>query len=80
VSLTTEWLPYGSDGEFRGPAAWPARAGGPLPAVPRLVQKCSGGEHRAQHASFNDDRPSYHVGAARDAFARVLGLFASTLA
>ena len=33
----------------------------------------------AQHAFFNDTRPSYDVGAARDAFARVLDLFRRTL-
>jgi carboxymethylenebutenolidase len=33
----------------------------------------------AAHAFFNDTRPSYHVGAARDAFARLLELFRRTL-
>jgi carboxymethylenebutenolidase len=34
----------------------------------------------AQHAFFNDTRPSYDVRAARDGFARVLELFRRTLA
>ncbi len=34
----------------------------------------------AQHAFFNDDRPSYHAGASRDAFARTLELFRTHLA
>jgi carboxymethylenebutenolidase len=34
----------------------------------------------AAHAFFNDTRPSYHVGAARDAFARVLEFFRRNLA
>lgn len=34
----------------------------------------------APHAFFNDTRRSYHVGAARDAWARCLGFFARTLA
>ena len=34
----------------------------------------------AGHSFFNDTRPSYEVRAARDAFARVLGLFRETLA
>ncbi|MFI5214064.1 MAG: dienelactone hydrolase family protein [Gemmatimonadales bacterium] len=34
----------------------------------------------AQHAFFNDTRPSYDVRAARDGFARVLDLFRRTLA
>jgi carboxymethylenebutenolidase len=34
----------------------------------------------APHAFFNDVRRSYHVEAARDAWARTLGLFAETLA
>jgi carboxymethylenebutenolidase len=29
----------------------------------------------AQHAFFNDERPSYHVGAARDAFVRTLEIY-----
>ena len=33
MSLTTEWVPFGDQGEFRGYAAWPSRAAGPLPAV-----------------------------------------------
>jgi len=33
----------------------------------------------APHAFMNDTRPSYHVAAARDAWARMLGLFASEL-
>ena len=33
----------------------------------------------AQHAFFNDNRPSYDVRAARDAFARTLDLFRGTL-
>jgi carboxymethylenebutenolidase len=33
----------------------------------------------AQHAFFNDDRPSYHAGASRDAFARTLELFRTKL-
>jgi carboxymethylenebutenolidase len=33
----------------------------------------------AQHAFFNDTRPSYHVGAARDAFARTLAFFRTEL-
>jgi carboxymethylenebutenolidase len=34
----------------------------------------------AQHAFFNDNRPSYHAGASRDAFARTLELFRTNLA
>ncbi|HEX3344097.1 MAG TPA: dienelactone hydrolase family protein [Polyangiaceae bacterium] len=34
----------------------------------------------AQHAFFNDDRPSYHAGASRDAFARTLELYRTRLA
>lgn len=34
----------------------------------------------AQHAFFNDNRPSYHPDAARDAFVRTLELFRRTLA
>jgi len=34
----------------------------------------------APHAFFNDTRPSYRVEAARDAWARLLGFFAQTLA
>jgi carboxymethylenebutenolidase len=34
----------------------------------------------AQHAFHNDARPSYHVGAARDAFARTLEIFRTHLA
>jgi carboxymethylenebutenolidase len=34
----------------------------------------------APHAFFNDRRPSYHVEAARDAWARTLAFFAETLA
>lgn len=34
----------------------------------------------AQHAFFNDDRPSYHAGASRDAFARTLEVFRTNLA
>ncbi|HEY4012607.1 MAG TPA: dienelactone hydrolase family protein [Polyangiaceae bacterium] len=34
----------------------------------------------AQHAFFNDTRPAYHVGAARDAFARVLSFLRAELA
>ncbi len=34
----------------------------------------------APHAFFNDTRPSYHVGAARDAWARTLKLFADAAA
>jgi carboxymethylenebutenolidase len=34
----------------------------------------------AQHAFFNDERPSYHVGASRDAFARTLEAFRVDLA
>jgi len=34
----------------------------------------------APHAFMNDTRPSYHVAAARDAWARMLGLFARELA
>jgi carboxymethylenebutenolidase len=34
----------------------------------------------AQHAFFNDTRPAYHVGAARDALARVLTFFRAELA
>jgi carboxymethylenebutenolidase len=33
----------------------------------------------AQHAFFNDDRPSYHAGASRDAFARTLELLRTRL-
>ena len=33
----------------------------------------------AQHAFFNDDRPSYHAGAARDAFARTLEIYRTHL-
>ncbi|HEY7958412.1 MAG TPA: dienelactone hydrolase family protein [Polyangia bacterium] len=33
----------------------------------------------AQHAFFNDNRPSYHPDAARDAFVRTLELFRRTL-
>lgn len=42
MTLTTEWAPYGSDAEFRGFAAWPARAVGPLPAV-MVIQEAWGG-------------------------------------
>jgi carboxymethylenebutenolidase len=34
----------------------------------------------AAHAFFNDNRPAYHVGAARDAFVRTLALFRTELA
>jgi len=34
----------------------------------------------AAHSFFNDARPSYHVGAARDSFARLLELFRRSLA
>lgn len=34
----------------------------------------------AAHAFFNDTRPSYHVGAARDAFARMLDFFRRAVA
>jgi carboxymethylenebutenolidase len=34
----------------------------------------------AQHAFFNDDRPSYHAAASRDAFARTLEFFRTRLA
>jgi carboxymethylenebutenolidase len=34
----------------------------------------------AAHAFFNDTRPSYHVGAARDSFARLLEFFRRNLA
>ena len=34
----------------------------------------------AQHAFFNDTRPAYHGGAARDALARVLSFFRAELA
>ncbi|MGH7297089.1 MAG: dienelactone hydrolase family protein, partial [Polyangiaceae bacterium] len=33
----------------------------------------------AQHAFFNDDRPSYHAGASRDAFARTLEVWRTHL-
>ena len=33
----------------------------------------------AQHAFFNDNRPSYHAGASRDAFARTLEFFRTRL-
>jgi carboxymethylenebutenolidase len=33
----------------------------------------------AEHAFFNDNRPSYHVGAARDAFVRTLAAFRGAL-
>jgi carboxymethylenebutenolidase len=33
----------------------------------------------AQHAFFNDNRPSYHVGASRDAFARTLEIYRTHL-
>lgn len=41
MSLTTEWLPFGSDAEFRGFAAWPGRAVGPLPAL-MVIQEAWG--------------------------------------
>jgi carboxymethylenebutenolidase len=34
----------------------------------------------AMHAFFNDERPTYHAGAARDAFARTLEVFRTHLA
>ena len=34
----------------------------------------------AGHAFFNDTRPSYHVGAARDSFARLLAFLGRTAA
>jgi carboxymethylenebutenolidase len=34
----------------------------------------------AQHAFFNDERPTYHAGASRDAFARTLEVFRINLA
>jgi len=33
----------------------------------------------AQHAFFNDERPSYHAGASRDAFARTLEIYRTHL-
>ncbi len=53
-------------------------------AVPAFAQAMrAAGKHYephvyddAPHAFFNDTRPSYHVAAARDAWARLLGFFA----
>ena len=70
VQLSTEWVSYGEGNQYIGYAAKPARALQSLPAVVYAD---------AEHAFFNDSRRSYHVNAARDAFARTLTFFDSHL-
>jgi carboxymethylenebutenolidase len=56
--------------------------------VPAWAEACAAAGKRfehvfhegAVHAFFNDGRPSYHVNAARDSFARVLAFFRENLA
>jgi len=67
-------------------AAKDPNIGNAVPALAEAMkQKGKRFEHRfysgANHAFFNDSRAaSYHVGAARDAWARTLGFFAAHLA
>jgi carboxymethylenebutenolidase len=61
------------------------RINGGIPAFAEEMKKA--GKHYeshiyagAQHAFFNDERPSYHAGASRDAFARTLEAYRTHLA
>ena len=60
------------------------RINGGIPALQEAMKQAGRDfRHRiydgAYHGFFNDSRPTYHIGAARDAFVRALQLFKETL-
>ncbi|MCA0754264.1 dienelactone hydrolase family protein [Paenibacillus sp. N4] len=67
MSLITEWVRYGADGEYRGYAARPAHAGEPLPAV-IVLQEIWGVDEHIRDVTERFARAGY-VAFAPDLFA-----------